>query len=184
MNSIKIFSGLTIVELLVSLGILSILLSLAAPSFQRSISTSEIKSQAWEIRRALELARGLALTQQQVWKVCLANAEARCVRQHGERLLVFRDRDNNHRVNGSEQLYRDQRLANLDIKLSASGRAAIRFKPNGQTMDSGNFQICSANKSNDFGRQTVIYRSGRVRLTRDLDNDGYDEKGARSIRCY
>ena len=184
MNSIKIVSGLTTVELLVSLAVLSILLSLAAPAFKRSISTHAIKTQAWEIRRALELARGLALAQQQVWKVCLANAAAHCVKRHGERLVIFRDRDNNHRVNGSDQLYRDQSLADLHIKLSASGRAAIRFKPNGQAMDSGNFQICSANKSTDFGRQTVIYRSGRVRLTRDWDNDGYDEKGGRSIRCH
>ena len=63
MNSIKTFSGFTFVELLVSLTILSILLSLAAPSFQRAITRSPIKTQAWEIRRALELAscsRGLA----------------------------------------------------------------------------------------------------------------------------
>ena len=64
MNSIKIFSGFTFIELLVSLTILAVLLSLATPSFQRSITRSAIKTQAWEIRRVLELVRGLALIQQ------------------------------------------------------------------------------------------------------------------------
>ena len=54
MNSIKILSGFTILERLVSLTILSILLALAAPSFQRTMTRSAIKTQAWEIRRALE----------------------------------------------------------------------------------------------------------------------------------
>ena len=183
MNSIKTFSGFTFVELLVSLTILSILLSLAAPSFQRAITRSAIKTQAWEIRRALELARGLALTQQQIWKVCTANSAAHCVKQYGERLLVFRDSNNDYRVNGSDLLYRDHRLSDLNIKLSASGRLAVRYKPNGDAMDSGNFLVCANNAITDFGRQTIVFRSGRVRLTRDSDNDGYDEKGAQKVQC-
>jgi type IV fimbrial biogenesis protein FimT len=183
MNSIKIFSGFTFIELLVSLTILAVLLSLATPSFQRSITRSAIKTQAWEIRRALELARGLALTQQQIWKVCIANSAAQCVKQYGERLLVFRDSDNNYRVDDSDLLYRDHRLSDLDIKLSASGRRAVRYKPNGEAMDSGNFLVCGNREITDFGRQAIIFRSGRVRLTRDSDNDGYDEKGAQKIQC-
>ena len=54
MNSIKILSGFTILELLVSLTILCILLRLIAPSFQRIMTRGAIKLQAWEIRRALE----------------------------------------------------------------------------------------------------------------------------------
>lgn len=183
MNSIKILSGFTFIELLVSLTILSILLSLAAPSFHRTLTRTAIKTQAWEIRRALELARGLALTQQQIWKVCIANSAAQCVKQTGERLLVFRDSNNDYRVNGSDVLYRDHHLSDLDIKLSASGRLAIRYKPNGEAMDSGNFLICGKNHLTDFGRQTIIFRSGRVRLSKDIDNDGYDEKGAQKIQC-
>jgi type IV fimbrial biogenesis protein FimT len=183
MNSVKFFSAFTFIELLVSLSILSILLSLAAPSLQRTITRSAIKTQAWEIRRALELARGLALTQQQIWKVCIANSAAQCVKQYGERLLVFRDSNNDYRVNGSDILYRDHRLPDLDIKLSASGRRAVRYKPNGEAMDSGNFLVCGKHKITDYGRQTIVFRSGRVRLTSDEDNDGYDEKGALKIQC-
>jgi len=52
MNSIKILSGFTILELLVSLTILCILLLLVAPSFQRTMTRRAIKPQAWEILRA------------------------------------------------------------------------------------------------------------------------------------
>lgn len=54
MNSIKILSAFTILELLVSLTILCMLLLLIAPSFQRTMTRRAIKPEAWEIRRALE----------------------------------------------------------------------------------------------------------------------------------
>lgn len=183
MNSIKYSSAFTLIELLVSLGIISILMALAAPSFQRLAARTAIKNQAWEIRRSLELARSLAVSQKSIWKVCTANLSFSCVKEKGQRLLVFADSNNDNQFNGKDVLHRDHKIPDLNIKLSASGRLAVRFKPNGEAMDSGNFLICGQNQITDFGRQTIIFRSGRVRLSKDTNNDGYDNRGQKRIIC-
>jgi Tfp pilus assembly protein FimT len=73
------------------MAILAALAALAAPSFNNLLNRQAISHQAWEVRRALELARSLAVAEQQVWKVCMADLNLQCVKQQGQRLLVFRD---------------------------------------------------------------------------------------------
>ncbi len=182
MNSANNASAFTLLELLFSLAILLFLLSLAAPSIQAVMLRSSIKSQALEIRRALELARGLAVSQGKVFKLCTSNRSYQCVKESGLRLLVFRDQDNNHQFDSTESLYLDSTLHQA-IKLSASGRSYIRFKGSGEALDSGNFLVCAKNRAIDFGRQTIVFRSGRIRLTKDKDHDGYDDRGKQKIRC-
>ena len=107
MNSGKVATGLTLVELIICLAILALLLSLASPSFQRFTNRQIIRHQIWELRRALELARGLAVTQQKIWKVCMATNNHHCIKQGGQRLLVFQDSDNDHRRDTDESLHLD-----------------------------------------------------------------------------
>ncbi len=60
----------------------------------------------------------------------------------------------------------------------------MRFKGSGEALDSGNFLVCSENQSVTYGRQTIIFHSGRIRLSRDSDNDGHDDRGGVNIRCH
>lgn len=182
MNSFRPSNAFTLLEVLFSLAIILFLISLAAPSIQALILKSSIKTQALEIRRALELARGLAVSQGVVFKLCTSDQSYQCVKHSGLRLLVFRDSDNNHRLDPTESLYLDRTLQQA-IKLSASGRSYIRFKNSGEALDSGNFLVCAKNRAIDFGRQAIVFRSGRIRLSKDNNHDGYDDRGKQQIRC-
>ena len=182
MNSYKARVGLTLVELIVGLAILAVLLGLASPSFRPFINRQVVRHQVWELRRALELARGLAVAQQQIWKVCMATDNRHCVKQGGQRLLVFQDSNRDHRVDVGENLQLDLRNASTRVTLSASGRSYVRFKPTGEAMDSGNFLVC-AKGGDDYGRKAIVYRRGRVRLSKDTDGDGYDDSRGVRIIC-
>ena len=175
--------GFTLAELLVSIAILAVLATLAIPSFNNLLDRQAISQQAWEVRRALELARGLAVAEQQVWKVCMADLNLQCVKQQGQRLLVFRDSNNDHLVNGQDKLQLNLQIQSRNIRLSASGRSYIRFKGSGEALDSGNFLFCGNDKSSQYGRQTIVFRSGRVRLSTDTDGDSYDDVGGKKISC-
>ncbi|MGB1403284.1 MAG: GspH/FimT family pseudopilin [Porticoccaceae bacterium] len=182
MNIGKVATGLTLVELIIGLAILAVLLSLASPSFQRFTNRQIIRHQIWELRRALELARGLAVAQQTIWKVCMATNNHHCVKQGGQRLLVFQDSDNDHRRDATESLHLDLQNSSTIVTLSASGRSYVRFKASGEAMDSGNFLVCGKG-GGDYGRKTIVFRSGRVRLSKDTDGDGYDDLRGVKITC-
>ena len=184
MSLVKKYTAFTLLELLVTLAIMSILVSLAAPSWSKFVAERKINLQVWELRRSLELARSLAVSQHLVWKVCMAATSLACVKEQGQRLLVFRDANNDHRANRDEVIVRDIEVLGTNIKLSASGRSYIRFKPTGEAMDSGNFLVCSDNQTIAYGRQAIVFRSGRIRLSRDTDSDGYDDRGGVKIRCH
>ena len=62
MNRVKKYTAFTLLELLVTLAIMSILVSLAAPSWSTLVAERKINFQVWELRRALELARSLAVS--------------------------------------------------------------------------------------------------------------------------
>ena len=66
--------------------------------------------------------------------------------------------------------------------MSASGRSFIRFKPTGESMESGNIALCDREKT-DFAKQVIIFHSGRIRISQGQDADGYDEKIGRKLIC-
>ena len=123
------------------------------------------------------------MAEQQVWKVCMADLNLQCVKQQGQRLLVFRDSNNDHLVNGQDKLQLNLQIQSRNIRLSASGRSYIRFKGSGEALESGNFSFCGNHKSSQYGRQTIVFRSGRVRLSTDTDGDSYDDVGGKKISC-
>jgi Tfp pilus assembly protein FimT len=142
------------------------------------------------VRNALELARGLALSQRQILTVCTVNALNSCVSTGGLRLLVFfdldldLDLDLSNGFNAGDNLHQDLDINSIALKMSASfSRPYMRFARNGEALESGNLEVCSTNQSVDYGRQVIVFRSGRIRLSSDSDGDGFDDSGGTKIEC-
>jgi len=184
MNRFALQRGFTIVELMVTLAIAAILLAVAVPSFTLFAQKRAISQKTVQVRNALELARGLALSQRQVWTVCTVDASDSCVSSAGLRLLVFRDDNDDKDFNTGEMLQQDIDINSIELEISASGRSYIRFARSGEALESGNIEVCSTNQAVDYGRQAIIFRSGRIRLSNDSDGDGYDDTGGTKIECH
>jgi type IV fimbrial biogenesis protein FimT len=183
MNRFAFSRGFTIVELLVTIAIAAILLAVAVPSFTLFAQKRAISQKTVQVRNALELARGLALSQRQVWTVCTVDASNSCVSSAGLRLLVFRDDNDDKDFNTGEMLHQDIDINSIELEISASGRPYIRFARSGEALESGNIEVCSANQTVDYGRQAIVFRSGRIRLSSDSDGDGYDDVNGSKIDC-
>jgi len=175
--------GFSILELLICIGIVSILSTISFSSMGTLTNKQSIDSQVREIRSALQLTRSLAVTNSNVWTLCTLNAEFECVKDGGRTLAVFRDDNQNRDVDSDEPLKLHTSITNLSVKLSASNRSYIRFKINGSSKESGNFQVCALNSEFDYGRQVIVFRSGRIRISQDNDGDGYDESTSGPIHC-
>jgi len=184
MNRFALQRGFTIVELMVTLAIAAILLAVAVPSFTLFAQKRAISQKTVQVRNALELARGLALSQRQVWTVCTVDASNSCVSSAGLRLLVFRDDNDDKDFNTGEMLHQDIDIDSIELEISASGRPYIRFARSGEALESGNIEVCSTNQAVDYGRQAIVFRSGRIRLSNDSDGDGYDDTGGTKIECH
>ena len=183
MNRFALQRGFTIVELMVTLAIAAILLAVAVPSFTLFAQKRAISQKTVQVRNALELARGLALSQRQVWTVCTVDASNSCVSSAGLRLLVFRDDNDDKDFNTGEMLHQDIDIDSIELEISVSGRPYIRFARSGDALESGNIEVCSTNQAVDYGRQAIVFRSGRIRLSNDSDGDGYDDAGGTKIDC-
>ena len=175
--------GYSLLEVLVSLSLLLLLSSLLAPSFTELKARRTVSLKAWEIKRSMEYARSLAITQNTPMILCTVTETYQCVKQNGSRLVVFNDQNRDYQWSADESLYRDIDVGDAQLKLSATfGLAYVKFLRSGRIGGSGNFQICVPG-AGDFGRQVIYFRSGRIRLSKDSNRDGYDEKSGSSIRC-
>jgi len=184
MNRFAFSRGFTVVELMVTLAIAAILLAVAVPSFTSFVQKRAISQKTVQVRNALDLARGLALSQRQVWTVCTVDASNSCVSSEGMRLLVFRDDNANNDFDSEEMLQQEIDINTIALQMSASfGVPYMRFARNGEALESGNLEVCSTNQTVDYGRQVIVFRSGRIRLSSDSDGDGYDDTGGTKIEC-
>ena len=136
MNRFALPRGFTIVELMVTLAIAAILLAVAVPSFTLFAQKRAISQKTVQVRNALELARGLALSQHQVWTVCTVDASDSCVSSAGLRLLVFRDDNDDKDFNTGEMLQQDIDINSIELEISASDRSYIRFARSGEALES------------------------------------------------
>lgn len=182
MRSYKYMEGYTLVELLVGLTIFLCLFSALFPSLSAVNNRRAVSLKVWEIKRSLEYARSLAVTQNNLITVCVATEDYRCTKQNGSRLLVFDDQTVDYEWILGEPLYRDINLLNAQVLLSASGRSYVRFDGSGASRGSGNFLVCIPGAT-DFGRQVIFFYSGRIRLSNDSNRDGYDDKSGSAIIC-
>ena len=159
--------GFSLFEMLICISILSILLFISLPSMSSMTSNQRVSTQITQIRQALYLARSLAVTQGQIWKVCLVDVSNLCVKEGGKSLVVFRDDNNDHQLNSNETVKKTSETRGVKIKLSASNRAYMRFKITGESLESGNFQVCRMDSLKSHGGKVIIYRSGRIRVSMD-----------------
>lgn len=169
-------------ELLVVLMVFSCLSIMVIPSYFDYQNRHKVGLKAWEVKRSLELARSIAVAKYRRVKACPADENYVCVSQLAKRFLVFIDVNADHQWSSGEPKYKDIAIGDFKIKLSAVGRPFIRFKPTGESMESGNIMICNPSKS-DFARQVIVFSSGRIRFSIDKNADGYDEKSGIPIDC-
>ena len=184
MKSRAILYGFTLVELMIALLVFSSLSMVAVPSYVGYQERQVTSLKALEVKRMLEFARNIAITKNKEVKVCLATSDYRCTKENGNRLLLFHDQNTNHQWNEPEQKYRDISIESLALKLSVSGgRRYMRFKPTGESKESGNILVCDEKAGSNYGRQVIVFRSGQIRLSKDDNLDGYDDKSGHSIIC-
>ncbi len=181
-NQLESSSGYTLMELMVTISIAGILISVAIPSFTSIISSNRLTTYANELVTALNLARseaikrGGSVTVRKVDDYSFTNLGTSANWEDG--WDVFTDIDNDGKFETGDVLIRT--YAHLPSSYTLRGNNFsnfIRYTSSGQSNTNGSFVICDNSDGNNIpeansSRLIIVNTVGRVRIGLDANNDG------------
>jgi type IV fimbrial biogenesis protein FimT len=180
--------GLSLIELLFTLLILSVLLTVALPSFSSIVAAKKSDLLMSRLQHAVELGKVTAITNTGTVTLCKSESGIDCGGNWQDGMILFTDSNGDRKVDQDDKLIRYITFPEIDGTLSwraFQNRQYLQFTPQGFTRyQNGSFIFCPRNQKAEFARQLVINRTARARITIDSDGDGIreDSNGA-PIRC-
>lgn len=167
-------TGTTLLELMVTLSIAAILLSIAVPSFQTFTRTNRIAAVTNELSSALQFARSEAMTRGKTVTVCKSNdvtdSTPTCSTtgvnwQDG--WVVFVDNDGDGAFDTGDTPLRVGQPANSDVVITGNSVFVNRvsFNSRGEEASAGKIYISIASEK----RCIVLNRIGRLRIDSGTD---------------
>jgi type IV fimbrial biogenesis protein FimT len=179
--------GVTLIELLIVVALISITMMIAAPSLSNFTSKNRITSHLNTLARAISLARQSAVTMNNVVTLCRSDNQNQCSGKWHDGMILFVDYNKDHIVNGADYfIAKFGKFPKDDIIFwrAFQNRQYLQMIPQGFTrFQNGTFTYCPK-EGLEHARGIILNTAGRVRFTTDEDNDGYDEGAdGRPLRC-
>ena len=160
--------GLTLVEVIIVLAIVSILVSVAAPSLQDFITRNRMSAAVNTFIASLHLARSEAVKRVEDVKVCpttdFINCSGDTVWEPG--WMVFLDLNDNGSVDHGSDVILQQApaLPERFRIIGSAGRSEAVFQTTGQSAGSNNtFKFCDTGEV-AYTRKVYLSNEGRVRV--------------------
>lgn len=164
--------GFTLIELIVTLAILSLIATLAVPSFLSIVTSNRATSATNRLVSDLNLARSEAIKRTDTVTLCktdtvasVTGCDAGVAWEDG--WVVFVDSDGDEVIDAGETVLREQGPLPNTVTLDYNSTSQfIDFLPTGRTNNKlGSFSFCDPD--NTVIRQVAVARTGRVRAEHD-----------------
>ncbi len=170
-------NGFTLVELMVTLVVLGILVSIALPSFSGLIKNERLTTQANDLLSDLAFARTEAMRRGGRVTVCPSADQASCGTDWAAGRLIFADLDRDTEVTAGDEILRSRIALSGENSLVYSSALAQRIQfrgsglPNDQLISGTtlkeSFKLCDASAAN-LGRLITITTLGTVEISRSV----------------
>lgn len=163
-------TGVTIIELMVSVGVLAILAAVAVPSYQFLIANNQVSTQSNRLLGSLLYARSESVKRGQNVTVCWSASGTACGGVSGQGWsdgwMAFVDvgADGIYH-SGTDTLIKVEAEMPGGHTIKSSYASSVSFEPDGSADAFGNFTLCSADNAAQNTRQVDVSRSGRPRVT-------------------
>lgn len=164
MKNLTTNKGFTIIELLVTLSVAGIILTVAVPSFQGLVQESRISAQSNNFLSAVMLAKSEAIKRNSPVTICPSTNGTACtggtVWSNG--WVVFADASSDGVVDGGEEVIQVNAAFTGGNTLQSAG-ARITFTANGFSMGFNNtFSLCDS-RGVIHSRALILNNQGRLR---------------------
>ncbi len=165
-------NGFTLAELLVTLAVFSILVTVGVPSFNQTLMNNRQVSSLNILVGSMQLARSEAIARNTRVTLCASADGATCGNAWSNGWVVFVDRDADGQVGAADTLLRSVNdIENLGI--AAGGiTTSLMYRPNGRMMtnnniraNTGQFTVCDI-RGAEHARTVVVDSSGRPRASK------------------
>lgn len=153
--------GLTLIELLVALAVVSVLAAIGVPSFQEQLQASRVKAQAQRLMSAVVTARTLALSAGETATLCpWSDQDSTCAGNYSDGFAVLDE------TGAIQQVFASR--SGITV-LNRSGTSPVTALVNWNARGIGDrnltLSVCSKRTSTNWA--LVLNRVGRPRLARD-----------------
>ncbi len=168
MNSHK---GFTLPELIATVGIAALLLSIALPGLGELTKNTRQVTDANALLSDFHFARNLAITSNSRVTVCPSAGGLNCELVGWETgRIIFVDLDSNRTVNGGEVVRHVSGDVGESSIYTTEFNASISYRPNGRAMaqtvrdNTGEFTLCD-DRGSSRARVIIVDMSGRIRVS-------------------
>ena len=160
--------GFTIVELMLTIAVAAVILSIGVPSFQGLMERNQLTSGINQFISSMSLARSEAIKRNQRVSICPSNDSETCSgNQYENGWIIFVDRNSNgNRQTATEELVwaSGSLPANMTLRGKGCCDDNIPYLASGEIFGiAGSVHLCKENNINK-SRKISINRFGRVRL--------------------
>ncbi len=180
--------GITLFELLISIGIIGILSGAALPSYTRFIQKSEMNSQINQFIGLLTMARQYSVSKQQIVTLCPSTDGESCGKNWHDGQIIFTDRNRNRIIDEEDKLIRFAQKLPDNYQLTwrtFQNKKYLQYTPSGFTnFQNGTFRYCVNQDDLSLNRAIIINIAGRIRLSTDSNNDGiHEDRKGDNVQC-
>jgi type IV fimbrial biogenesis protein FimT len=159
-------TGVTLIELLVTLSIAVILMTIAVPGFQDFFRRNRVESAASEFMATLNYARSEAIRRGVRVSVCRSNTGSNCTTTEpwNRGWIVFTNPDNDNNVDTGEEILRVYQGLPNAVTLNSDFTNRITYQSDGRITNNvgGSFFFCHGSPTD--ARRIVIIGTGRARI--------------------
>ena len=179
--------GFTLIELMLSISIISILLTLALPNLNSFIVSMRVNNEITSLYRLLLVTRNSAIYSGQDVTICPLDTDNKCNTNWQGNIGVFIDTNRNEAFDQGD----DETLIRFKNSIKAGDqliygkyRNRIIYQPTGHLsmLFNGTFVYCPKNHQT-LSRGIIVARSGRLHLSTDANNDGKNDRNKKELTC-
>lgn len=187
-HHLRLYQGITLIELMLGIVITAILITIALPSFNSFIVQLRVDNQISRLTRLLLIARSHAISSENNVIICPLTNDGTCTVNWHEELNVFVDSNANKKfdsVNNELLIATKSPIKSGDILTYARNRKKITYQATGHLfgLSNGTFRYCPKGYV-EKSRAIIVARSGRFYATKDNNNDGHDQtRSNQTIDC-
>ena len=168
-------SGFTLTELMITVAVLAIVVTIAVPSFTNLINSNRLTAAANELVATVQTARMEAVRRNSSVVLCPTVNGTACSGTNWERLMVFSDEDGNGAADADEPVIRDVVVSAGNIRITPSNNVAtndrVRFAADGFVRvgnagaRTGGISVCSTEVPEAANTRDILIAVSRVSVS-------------------